>query len=255
MKIDYNDLGGILKGIGFDGCDLSVQPGGHVAPAKSGLFLMPALEAMTGAGLDVPIITTAFTSPADPNVRNVLGLAGLVDVAIFRPGHWNLAAPSTLTLTQPGQTQRELIGLASIAAGAGMSTAVHNYVDEHGEASVSQIDPLLRGVDPRWVGFDFDIGYATVQDSSGWQAAAQAALPRLKAVTVRDFTWSQDKKPIPCALGQGVVEWPRFFTMLAAAKFTGPISIHMEYKPKDDLAAIRQDLQFIKKQISETYRA
>ena len=37
---------------------------------------MRAVEAVTGVGLDVPVITTAYTSLADPTIRNVVAIAG-----------------------------------------------------------------------------------------------------------------------------------------------------------------------------------
>ena len=34
-KLHYSELGGVLKDLGFAGCDLTVRPGGHVEPALS----------------------------------------------------------------------------------------------------------------------------------------------------------------------------------------------------------------------------
>src|ERR1039458_8313983 len=64
IEIGQVDLPMVIGGLGFDGVDLSVEPGGHVLPEKAGNFLMPALEGFTGQGLDVPMITTALTSRA-----------------------------------------------------------------------------------------------------------------------------------------------------------------------------------------------
>src|ERR1035437_9648689 len=60
IDIPYIDLPMVVQDLGFDGVDLTVQPGGHVLPEKAGVSLMPALEAFTGVGLDVPMITTAL---------------------------------------------------------------------------------------------------------------------------------------------------------------------------------------------------
>ena len=56
IKVDYNDAGGFLQMIGFDGVELSVQPGGHIPlDGDIDLHLERAIEAMTGSGLDVPV--------------------------------------------------------------------------------------------------------------------------------------------------------------------------------------------------------
>src|SRR5512146_3375254 len=66
IKVPYPELGEILRGIGVDGCDLTVMKGGHVAPEQSAVDLMRAIEAITGFGLDVPVLSTSYTNLADP---------------------------------------------------------------------------------------------------------------------------------------------------------------------------------------------
>src|SRR5689334_1579418 len=88
IKVPYPELGEILRGMGVDGCDLTVMPGGHVAPEQSAVDLMRAIEAITGTGLDVPVITTKYTSLADQTIRNVVAIAGEMGVPLFRAGQW-----------------------------------------------------------------------------------------------------------------------------------------------------------------------
>jgi sugar phosphate isomerase/epimerase len=75
-------------------------------------------------------------------------------------------------------------------------------------------------------------------------------------LAVQDFYWEKSGgkwQMRMCPLGQGMVDWPKVFSMLAAAKFTGPISLHCEYKPPDQLEAIARDLAFLKKQMGAVY--
>ncbi len=81
-------------------------------------------------------------------------------------------------------------------------------------------------------------------------------LPRLKAVSLQDFYWAKDGaewKPRKCPLGEGMVDWNKFFSLLAAAKFTGPVSIAMEYAPKNEPGAMLKDLEFARKQIQQAW--
>jgi hypothetical protein len=43
--------------------------------------------------------------------------------------------------------------------------------------------------------------------------------------------------------------------MLAEARFTGPISIHMDYTPKDAPNAAHNDLEFVRKHVQQAYAA
>jgi sugar phosphate isomerase/epimerase len=55
-----------------------------------------------------------------------------------------------------------------------------------------------------------------------------------------------------CPIGEGMVNWPEVFRLLASAHFAGPLSLHLEYEPAD-MAAIARDLAFVKKQVAVAY--
>jgi sugar phosphate isomerase/epimerase len=243
IEIDYIELPRIVRGLGFDGCNLTVKPGGHVNPRAADVSLMPALEAMSGADLEVPIIATALTSMADPTAGEVLGLAGVIGVPFFRPGPWRFNPPSTAL-------QREIAGVAAAGRSNKMAMGISNTGEASG-ASVATVSQIVRPLDPRWVGFDFDPSPAAVEGGMDAVAAAfTMAQPRLKMVTVRDCR----KDASPCPLGEGVVDWQHFFGLLAAARFNGPITLQIDYQPPDKLAAIRRDVEFLRKQIEAAYQ-
>ena len=256
IKVPYDELGPVLRSLGVDGCDLSVQAGGHVDPAMSSVDMMRSVEAITGVGLDVPVITTAYTNLSDPTIRNVVGIAGEMGVPIFKAGHWKYTAGTEIEM-RLAEVQRDLAGLAALARAVNMSVAIPNLAGENVGEAVWDINMMIRGTDPRTVGYDFDIGSATAEGGmGGWSVALRLAMARLKMVTARDFVWSKDAGVwtlTPCPLGEGMVNWPRFFAMLARAKFAGPISIQMDYHPKDELAAIRHDVDFVRKQVNAAY--
>ena len=87
--------------------------------------------------------------------------------------------------------------------------------------------------------------------------ALRLVTPKLKAVTVRDFTWNKEAsgawKATPCPLGEGMVDWQQFFAALARVRFVGPVTIQVGYNPKDEINAFRKDLAFVRKQIAGAY--
>jgi L-ribulose-5-phosphate 3-epimerase len=255
IKVAYDELGPIMRGLGLDGCDLSNEPDGHVKPQGPDFHLMRAVEAITGNGLDVPVVTTAYTSIADPTIRNMAGTCGEMGVPTFKPGHWKYTAGTEIE-ARLAEVQRDLAGLANLARAVNMSLAIQNLAGDNVGEAVWDINMMIRGTDPKTVGYDFDIGSATAEGGmGGWSIALRLAMPRLKVVTARDFVWSKDGGvwTVPCPLGEGMVDWAKFFGMLAHARFLGPISIQIDYQPKDELAAIRHDVDFVKKQVSAAY--
>src|ERR1017187_5084189 len=257
IEIGQVDLPMVIGGLGFDGVDLSVEPGGHVPPEKAGNYLMPALEGFTGRGIDVPMISTALTSLEDKDAENVLGLAAYIKVPFFRPGHWKFTGSPAIEM-QLGLVQRQIAGLAQLARATNMVMGIHNFADGAEGAAVADIARVIRPIDPHLVGYCFDAGYATAQGGpNGFAAALELALPRLKMVAVREFKWDREgggvPRIVPCPLGEGVVDWPKFFAALAKARFAGPLTLHIDYQPKAKTAAIRKDLAFLRQQIDAAY--
>ncbi len=256
-KVEYDDLGKVLRDLGFDGCDLSVEPGGHVLPEHAQADLVRAVLAVTDVGLDVPMFTTSITSPADPNIRLMVSIGNFMGVPLFRPGVWKYNGASEIE-ARLAQVQGEIAGLASVGRASAMAMGLRNVAGDNVGSAVWDTNLIIRGLDPQWVGYDFDPGSATAAGGvDGWWLALRLALPRLKMATLNDFNWTKDVsgawKATPCPLGEGMVDWSRFFATLARVKFTGPLSLEMAYRPAKELDAIGRDLEFVRKQVAAAY--
>jgi sugar phosphate isomerase/epimerase len=126
-------------------------------------------------------------------------------------------------------------------------------VERHGDAERD----IIGALDPQFAGYDFDIANATATAAANpVDQALRIALPRLKAVTVADFKWTPrdgGREPVPCPLGEGVVDFEKLAATLAKANFLGPISLHVDYQPSDEVSAIQRDLEFLRKRIATAY--
>ncbi|MBZ5575182.1 MAG: hypothetical protein LAP40_01320 [Acidobacteriia bacterium] len=229
--VEYFDLGPILSGMGFDGCDLSVQTGGTVQPQLIAVDLVRAIESLQGRGVEVPVITTDFLNAQEPWARNVLYVSGGSGVPFFRGGYWRV--PGALL----GAMKTQIVGLASAGRQFTMAMGVPN----------TAAADLLADLDPHWIGYDFDPSQATPA------LPLEAALPRVKMLILRDAR-RQNGSLTPCPLGEGIVEWPKFFETLARAKFSGPLTLQSEYPAVDRVDAIRRDLDFARKLLSAAYQ-
>jgi hypothetical protein len=95
-EIEYPELGPILNGLGFDGCDLSVQPDGTVKPSQTAVDMVRAVESLNGDGQELPVITTGRATfwrwPAAQVSRfSVPPIPGMLP-----PACWNAAMTSSL---------------------------------------------------------------------------------------------------------------------------------------------------------------
>src|SRR4029077_15350140 len=139
-QVEYPELGIVLNGLGFDGCDLSVEQGGTVIPEQTPVDLVRAIEIISGSGLELPVITTSFMSIAEPWARNVLAICGRSGVPFFRTGF------SKLPAARLADRRNELAGFAAYGRAAGMGMGVPYAA---GEAVIGDLNP-------QWAGYDFD---------------------------------------------------------------------------------------------------
>jgi L-ribulose-5-phosphate 3-epimerase len=251
IQIEYPELGDIVKQMGFDGVDLTVRPGGHVEPRLANVDLVRAFEVMSGEGLDIPVITTAITTPMDRTAVPVIALAGMSGAKVFRTGTWP-AGNNPNPQFRLAEVQRDFAGLMNIGRQYTISPLFHNEVGDNVGSAVADTQRILEPLDPTWSGYYFDVPNAAAQDAGNYEAALRLMLPRLKAVTIQDFTW--DKKQLTkVRLGDGAVDWSKFFQTLAQASYTGPVTLEIGYTAKDMPSALVRDLEFTRKQMLSAY--
>ncbi len=262
-EMDWRRLAQSAKRLGFDGIDLTVRPGGHVAPERAEEDLPKAVAAIREEGLDVPMITTALVSASDPAARPLLSTASKLSISYFKPGYYLYYLADVREELQ--KAAADFRGLATLAKEVGIQVGYHNH-EEYVGAPVWDMASVIEPLDPKWVGYYFDVRHATAEGGvGGWKIATNLVLRRLKMVAVKDFYWIKTPKgwrDENCALGEGMVDWKYYFRTLAQAGFHGPISLHLEYDVPGSteaaweehlLAAVKHDLDFLKARINEAY--
>ena len=123
---------------------------------------------------------------------------------------------------------------------------------------------LLRDLDPRWMGVQFDIRHAVVEGGLAWPVNLRLLAGSINTLAVKDFRWARQGaawETENCPLGQGMVDLPGFAAMRKRHGLSGPISIHFEYPlggaehgnrettvdRKTVLEALRSDLAYLRK--------
>jgi len=255
-KLNYAELARTVKQMGFDGVDLTVRPEGHVLPERAAEDLPRAVETIRAQGLAVPMITTGLTSVSDPAARPTLATAGRLGVPYFKLGYWHYQ-PGVPIDTRLAEVRRDVTGLVAIAKESGVVAGYHNHSGNYVGAAVWDIRSIIGDMDAKWIGYYFDPCHATAEGGEGgWRISLRMALARIKMVAIKDFYWEKRAgkwEMRMCPLGEGMVQWPEFFATLRTARFTGPISLHIEYEAADEIAAIERDFAFLRKQVHAAY--
>ena len=251
-----------IKGLGFEGVDLTVRPGGHVLPERVETNLPEAIKAIRGEGLSVPMITTAIARVGDPHAQAILATAASLDIRRAKLGYWN--APRGGLADAIDRARRELDGLERLAESSHLTLGVHNHSGPgYVNCQPMTIWTLLRDRNPEHVAAYFDPGHAAVEGGlGGWRQSLELLGPKLRLVAVKDFDWKSEpgrpkavwrSRQVP--LREGLVAWGEFFGALAALRYDGPVSLHSEYKGPHSLrdlsteallAQTAEDLAFVK---------
>lgn len=262
--LDYQEMARTAREIGFDGIDLTVRPGGHVEPQKVRDDLPKAVEAVREAGLDVPTITTAVTDPADKLTADILETASRAGIAFYRMGYYQYQNSKSIqqTLDEAKPMLRDLVEMNKQykIAGAYQNHSGPRYVG----ACIWDLYYLLKDLDPRWIGSQFDIRHATVEGGTVWPVHLRLISEYINTLVAKDFRWAQINgawRAENCPLGEGMVDFPRYFKMVRQAEIGSLLCLHLEYPlggaekgartltgdKQQVIDAMRKDLQFCRR--------
>jgi len=228
------ELASAAAEMGFDGIDITVRPGGHVDPARAAEELPPLVSLIRQNGLDVPMVTTDIVDAASPHARNVLKTLDTLGIRYYRWGGFKYDAGQPFS-RQLEAFRRRSDGLAALNADYKLCAIYHTHsgVGLVG-APVWDIFQILNGLNRDAVAINYDVGHATVEGGlGGWIDSFRLAEPYIRGVAFKDFFWQKDARkgwePAWVPLGQGMVRFPAFCSMLAQTSFEGPVQLHFEY--------------------------
>jgi sugar phosphate isomerase/epimerase len=262
--MDWTRLALAVKKLGFGGIDLTVRPGGHVLPERAAEDLPKAVAVIRAEGLSVPMITTGLTSAGDPTAKPILSTAGKLSIPFFKPGYYKYSFTDVRDELQ--KAMNEFRPLTELSKQSGVQCGFHNHEGYVG-AQLWDVAQTIDRLDPKWVGYYFDVRHAVAEGGvGGWKVALNLAAPRIKMIAVKDSYWEKSSKgwrQVNCPLGQGMVDWKAYFKALRQADFHGPISLHLEYEipgtttaaqEENTLAAAQRDFEFLKAQLQSAYQ-
>jgi sugar phosphate isomerase/epimerase len=244
--------------MGFNGVDITVRAGGHVDPARVAQDLPPLVSLIRQNGLDVPMVTTDIVDAATPHTRNVVKVLNTLGIRYYRWGGFKYEADHPFS-RQLESFRRRSAQLAALNKEYKVCAIYHTHsgVGLVG-APVWDIFQILNGLDSEAVAINYDIGHATIEGGlGGWIDSLHLAEPYIRGVAFKDFVWQKEArkgwKPSWVPLGQGMVRFSTFCSMLAHTSFEGPVQLHFEY-PLGGAEAGKRQITIPRKQVFSAMR-
>lgn len=234
--LNWTDMAKFAEETGFDGVDLTVRPQGHVEPERVEDDLPRAAEIIRKAGMDIYMITTAVTDAGDPLTEKILKTAGSLGIRHYRTGWLHYDDNKTIE-DNLGLLQQKMSELARLNEKYGISGEYQNHSGTGADGiyfggAIWDLSGILKNIHSPWLGSQYDIYHATVEGANTWPVGLKLIKPYIRTLDIKDFQWTKkDGKWIAetVPLGEGMVDFKKYFGLLRTLDITGPISIHYEY--------------------------
>jgi sugar phosphate isomerase/epimerase len=230
--LTVEEFGPLLREAGFDAVDLAVRNGGHVLPEEAAARLSPAVKTLNRAGLSVPMMVSGISDPDHPLTEPVLRAAADAGIRHYRLAYYNydpaLGVLGTLERLKP-----KVAKLAALNERLGIQGVWQNHDGVRPGSSIWDLWYVIKDLDPKWLGVQFDPRHAVVEGGRSWLNDFDIVKDRTSCTVAKDFHWAKNERgawiPKHVPLGEGMVDFVEFYKRYAAAGCAGPISMHIEY--------------------------
>ncbi|MHC4569366.1 MAG: sugar phosphate isomerase/epimerase family protein [Planctomycetota bacterium] len=261
--LDYKGMAETAAELGFDGVDLTVRRKGHVLPERVEDDLPRAVGAIKAADIEPLMMATDINDPDDPSTEKILKTAGALGVKYYRLGKYRYTDDESIadTLSNAKAKMRDLAAMNEhySICGSYQNHAGRGYVG----APIWDLYWLIRDLDPKYMGCQFDVRHATVEGGQTWPLDLRLISGHVNTLAIKDFVWQKQGEKwqtVNCPLGKGQVDFDGFLKLLKKHSVAVPVSIHYEYDlgganhgateltigKQKLLAAFRSDLGFLK---------
>lgn len=265
--LNYADMATVAAEMGFDGIDLTVRPDGHVWPERVTEDLPKAVDEIKKAGLNVYMITTAITDAESPFAESILKTAGLLGVSYYRMG-W-ISYDEIISMEDNLKNiQVKLTRLTELNKKYNIQGHYQNHSGTSFGSPIWDLQSILKGINSPWLGSQYDIMHATVEGANSWPLGLKLLKPYIGTMDIKDFHWTKkDNKWVAqlVPLGEGLVDFKKYFSLIKEYTIEGPLSIHYEYplggaengakvitlSKEEILTAMKRDISTLKKLLIE----
>jgi len=229
--LDYRETGKMARELGFDGVDLTVRPKGHVLPENVKIDLSTAVKEIKASGSKCKMITTAIESVDNPYDVDIIKSAGENGVSFYRTNWYKY--PKDIPMTQSlDQYQQQIYELGELNRKHNVIGCYQNHAGTKVGAAYWEIHKILEKADPKHFGTQYDIRHATVDSGYSWTNGLELLHKQIKVIVLKDFKWGKVKdkwKAVNVPIGEGMVDFTKYFKLLKKYGLNPPVSLHLEY--------------------------
>lgn len=229
--LNYKDMCEAAKEIGFDGIDLTVRPKGHVLPEKVHQDLPSVTEAMKEFGFSPQMITTNVTDINNPLDVDILNVASQQKYKYYRMG-WLKYSKESNILDSLQTFKDQIKNLTTLNQKLELKGTYQNHAGNYMGSSIWDLDQVLDRISPQHTGCQYDITHATIEGGRNWELGFRLIKDHINSLVIKDFKWEKVNntwKSVYTPVGEGMVDFKTYFSLLKKYNINVPVSMHFEY--------------------------
>ena len=234
---DVPEMASRMADLGFDGIDLTVRPKGHVLPERVEEDLPKAVDAAKKAGIGIFTIVTAISNADDPFTERILKTASSLGIKYYRMG-WlyydeDKTIEENLVIIQKDMSKLAVLNEKYKIRGEYQNHSGKFTPHSYFGSSIWDLYAVLKTINSPWLGSQYDIMHATVEGAYSWETNFRLLNPFVYSMNVKDFLWVKKNNkwsPVTVPLGEGMVDFSKYFDLLKEFKIICPVSVHYEYQ-------------------------
>ena len=229
--LDYQATGEMAAEMGFDGVDLTVRSKGHVLPENVETDLPKAIEAIKKGGSICEMMTTKVERVDNPVDVMLLKTAAQLGIKSYRMNWYkyikDLSFEEALL-----KYQKQIQELGILNKKLNLIGCYQNHSGRSVGASYWEMKKIVETADKDFFGCQYDIRHAVAEGGKSWENGLQLLLPHIKTIVLKDFKWGKVDgkwKPVNVPVGEGMVDFDKYFKILKKHQIKPPVSLHLEY--------------------------
>ena len=123
--------------------------------------------------------------------------------------------------------------LAALNREIGITGAYQNHAGTNIGSPIWDLRLLLKGIDPKDLGIQYDIKHAVAEGGRSWILGLKLVAEHINSLVLKDFLWARREngkwRDTPVPMGTGMVDYPAYFKTVKALGIHAPITLHVEY--------------------------
>ena len=229
--LNYDNMSSAAVEMGFDGLDLTVRRKGHVLPENVLHDLPKAVEAMKKYNIAPKMMSTNVWDVNSTINKNVLETASALGFTNYRTDWLKYPEDKDIKESQV-LFAKQARALEIINKKLGLIGGYQNHAGKHVGAPIWDLLPILEGTKGKFIGSQYDIRHAVIEGGESWELGLKRIKSYINSIVIKDVKWgikSGKWQPINVPLGEGMVDFNRYFSLLKKYKINVPVSLHVEH--------------------------